>query len=67
MRQYRITSAALRLLFLVIAVFIALGIWLTGFEQSHWLLYLPAAFLLFAAATGICPGLIINKLLLRED
>lgn len=49
---------AQRMLFLSIAVFIMIGIWLTGFDRTHWFLYLPPAFLLFAAATGICPGLI---------
>ncbi|MBU1236301.1 MAG: hypothetical protein KJ634_09860 [Gammaproteobacteria bacterium] len=49
---------ALRMLFLSIAGVIALGIWLTGFDKAHWLLYVPVAFLTFAAVTGICPGLI---------
>lgn len=43
------------------------GIWLSGFNPVHWLWYLPAGFLAFAALTGICPGLIINKILLREN
>jgi hypothetical protein len=51
--------SALRVLFLVIAAVILLGIWLTGFGVAHWVLYLPAAFLAFAGITGICPGLII--------
>ena len=32
------------------------GIALTGFLQVHWLLYVPAAGLLFSAGTGICPS-----------
>ena len=53
--------SAQRMLFLFMAVLITLGIWLTGFDKVHWLLYVPPVFLLFAAVTGICPGLIIFK------
>lgn len=53
--------SAQRMLFLFMAVLISLGIWLTGFDKVHWLLYVPPVFLLFAAVTGICPGLIIFK------
>lgn len=49
---------ALRMLFLSVAGVIAVGIWLTGFDKVHWLLYVPVAFLTFAGVTGICPGLI---------
>lgn len=49
---------ALRMLFLSVAGVIALGIWLTGFDKAHWLLYVPVAFLSFAGISGICPGLI---------
>jgi len=38
---------------------ILLGIWLTGFNVVHWLLYVPVVFLAFAGITGICPGYII--------
>lgn len=53
--------SALRILFLVIAAVIFFGVWLTGFNVVHWVLYLPAVFLAFAGLTGICPGLIILK------
>ena len=52
---------ALRMLFLFMAAFIALGIWLTGINNVHWLLYIPPAALLFAGITGICPGMILFK------
>lgn len=59
---------ALRMLFLSVAGVIALGIWLTGFDNVHWLLYVPVAFLSFAGVTGICPGLIFwNKLGFRNE
>ena len=54
-------STALRVLFLIFAALVLAGIYLTGFDKAHWLLYLPVAFLAFAGATGICPGLITLK------
>ena len=51
--------SAIRALFIFMAVFIAAGIWLTGWQNVHWLLYIPPAALLFAGVTGICPGYII--------
>ena len=53
--------SAIRMLFLVMAAFILLGIWLTGFSVAHWLLYLPVAALVFAGVTGICPGYMVFK------
>jgi hypothetical protein len=53
-------SAALRFFFLVVGSVVLLGIWLTGFNTVHWLLYVPVVFFYFAAVTGICPGLIIS-------
>lgn len=60
------SSPAARLFFLVVSLVMWLGIWLTGFAAAHWLLYLPAALLLFAAVTGICPGMILTRTLLKE-
>lgn len=62
-----IIGNALRLTLIFMATLIWLGLWLTGFNIVHWLLYLPAAFMTFAGITGICPGLIINKLILKES
>lgn len=53
--------SAQRMLFLTVAILISVGIWLTGFNQVHWLLYVPVAALTFAGLTGICPGLILYK------
>ena len=59
-------GSAQRVLFLVIAVLILVGIWLTGYKAVHWFLYVPPALLLFAGITGICPGLItLRKIGLR--
>jgi hypothetical protein len=63
MMQLQNASTSMRMLFLMIAVLVWLGIWLSGYNTVHWILYLPAAFLTFAAATGICPGLhILGKI-----
>ncbi len=56
-------DSATRFFFLFAGSLIWLGRWLTGFQVVHWLLYIPALFFLFAAVTGICPGMIISRLL----
>ena len=67
MSDYMISSKALRLTFVLIGLVIFLGIWLTGVNVVHWLLFLPAIFLVFAGVTGICPSLIINKKIFKEQ
>ncbi len=52
---------AQRMVYFFFASIIALGIWLTGLDKAHWILYFPVAFLAFAGTTGICPGLIFWK------
>jgi len=59
-------SPAVRLFFFVVSANIWLGIALTGVGVAHWWLYVPAGFLLFAAVTGLCPGMILSRWLLRE-
>ena len=55
--------SAIRILFIIMAAVIGAGIWLTGFQAVHWLLYIPPAALLFAGITGICPGyMLLRKL-----
>jgi len=53
--------SAIRALFIFMAVFIAAGIWLSGYQNVHWLLYIPPVVLLFAGITGICPGYMIFR------
>ena len=65
MNRYRI-SAAMRFFFLFSGSMIWLGIGLTGFSRANWLLYVPASFFAFAAVTGLCPGLILARLLFPE-
>jgi len=60
-------SPAIRLFLLVVGSVLWLGIWLTGFSQVHWLLYVPSSFLVLAAVIGICPGLFFtNKIFSRK-
>jgi hypothetical protein len=54
-------GSAMRFFFLVSGSILWLGIWLTGFDTVHWLLYFPAAFFIFAALTGICPGMVFSR------
>jgi len=67
MSKHMIDSKALRLTFFITGLIIWLGVWLTGFSAAHWVLYIPAIALVFAGGTGICPGLILNKMLLKES
>lgn len=59
--------SALRMLFLTFAAIISIGIWLTGYKNVHWFLYVPVVALLFAGLTGICPGLMLWKKLGFKD
>lgn len=65
MSKYMISSA-MRFFFFFFGTVIWLGIWLSGFSTVHWLLYVPPSFSYFAALTGICPGLILSRLVLPE-
>lgn len=54
-------QSAQRMLFLTIVVLLCAGIWLTGVETVHWLLYVPVVILSLAAITGFCPGMALFK------
>lgn len=60
MSEYRI-SAAMRFFFLVSGSLMWLGIWLTGFDLVHWVLYIPAVTFWLAALTGLCIGMIVSR------
>ena len=64
--DYKI-SKSMRLFFTVSGSILWLGIWLTGFDIVHWLLYIPAVFFAFAVVTGICPGIIISRWLMKNQ
>lgn len=59
-------GSSLKAFFLFVGIVLWAGIWLTGFDTVHWLLYMPATFLLFSALTGICPGMIFFKEIFGE-
>jgi len=61
MAKYMINSA-MRLFFFFTGSVMLSGIWLTGFSAASWVLYAPPIFFYFAALTGICPGLILSRL-----
>ena len=61
--KFNQASLAIRFFFLNLGIVISLGIYLTGYHKVHWLLFVPAGFMFFAAITGICPGLMISKML----
>jgi len=56
-------SASMRLFMFNSSIFMLTGIWLTGVEKVHWFIYFVPAFYLFAAATGLCLGLVIPRLI----
>jgi hypothetical protein len=56
----------MRMFFLILSCVLWLGIWVTGFSQINWLIYVPACTLLFASITGFCPGLITSNFLFRK-
>ena len=50
------SSMPMRIWFAFFGIVIFAGIYLTGFSNVHWLLYVPAAGMIFAAITGFCPS-----------
>ncbi len=59
---------AQRMVYLTVASMVALGIFLTGYDKVSWVLYLPAASMLFAGITGKCHGLVLwRKVLGARD
>lgn len=57
-------SNSVRMFLFNIAVIIMIAIWLSGFDTVHWFSYVLPGFLVVAAATGFCPGLIVSKKIL---
>lgn len=49
-------SIAMRTYFAFIGAVLWAGIFLTGFSNVHWLVYLPAGVSVFAAISGYCPS-----------
>jgi len=51
----------MRIWFLGPILMLWIGIYLTGFDVVHWLIYVPSAFALFAFVTGLCPGMFLIR------
>ena len=49
--------SANRMVYLSFAAILLLGVWLSGFERVHWLLYVPIVFASFAGLSGFCVNL----------
>ena len=59
-------SLEMKVWFALFGIIIWLGIYLTGFSNVHWLLYIPPAGLIFAAVTGICPSQLLVSSFFRS-
>jgi hypothetical protein len=54
----------MRIWLIVMAAILWAGIYITGFSNVSWVLYVPAVGFIFTAITGFCPGYsAINKML----
>ncbi len=51
------TSKSMRIWFAFVGIILWTGIYLTGFSNTNWVLYVPAVGFIFSAITGICPSL----------
>ncbi|MCH9741011.1 MAG: hypothetical protein K0U38_09265 [Epsilonproteobacteria bacterium] len=58
-------STEMRLWFIGPILMLWIGIYLTGFDVVHWLIYVPAIFALFAFLTGLCPGMFLIRNILQ--
>lgn len=52
---------AQRMMFFSFATVLGIGIWLSGYENIHWILYIPLIILPISGITGICPGIAFWK------
>lgn len=54
-------STEMRVWFIGPILMLWIGIYLSGFDVVHWLIYVPATFALFAFLTGLCPGMLLIR------
>lgn len=59
-------SKQMRIWMFLFGLILWVGIWLTGFEVTHWLLYIPAAALVLAAIVGFCPSMMLVDSLFKS-
>jgi len=60
-------SKAVRFFFFTTSIVAFIPIWLTGLNNVHWFSYFIPSVFLFAALTGICPGMAISKKIFGES
>jgi len=58
------TGKVQRLTFLNTSILAFMGIFLSGYDQVHWFMYVVPAVYLFSSVTGFCPGLMVSKFIL---
>lgn len=50
-----------RIMFIITAKLIFIGIWLSGWSNVHWFLYFTPVVLSTFAITGICPAALMKR------
>lgn len=58
---------AMRVFLFNATLFMLIGIWLSGFDQVHWFMYVLPVIFTLSAVFGICPGINLWRIVLRED
>ena len=58
-------GGAMRAFLVFVSVLIWAGIYLTGFDFVHWLLYVPGVVTAVGGITGICVGMGIMRKLVK--
>jgi hypothetical protein len=48
------------------AIFILIGIWLTGFDKVHWFTFVIPGIFALSSAFGVCPGLNLWQIILKR-
>jgi len=68
-KQYRLfvkSGNAIRMFLINSVLFLIAGIGLTGFDQVHWFLYTIPVIYTLSALFGICPGINLWRIILKE-
>lgn len=66
MRLFVKSGNAMRIFLLNSTLFMMIGIWLTGFDNVHWFLYVLPGIFTLSATFGICPGINFWRIVLKE-
>lgn len=61
------SGRAMRMFLFNSTLFILVGIWLSGFDNVHWFIYVIPAFYTFAFTVGICPGINLWRMIFKEN